>query len=151
MFGSFPSTGILWWALAYPTNLPILKSLSSVVAEILKGNPKILGSSPSPGPRPLFSGCDFMMGLGKLKRIVNFEGAGFIYYGNIREFVFKNWDKPKWGNPLLFGETDFTVGFADPMFAIRWATVVELRLQQMGNFFTKKCILQWKILNFGRL
>ena len=41
------------------------------------------------------------------------------------------------GNPLLFGETDFTVGFADPMFPIRYATVVELRLQQMGDFYEK--------------
>jgi len=36
---------------------------------------------------------------------------------------------------LLFGETDFTVGFADPMFPIRCATVVELRLQEMGDFY----------------
>jgi len=41
------------------------------------------------------------------------------------------------GNPLLFGETDFTVGFADPMFSIRCATVVEVRLQQMGDFYEK--------------
>ena len=41
------------------------------------------------------------------------------------------------GNPLLFGETDFTVGFADPMFPIRCATVVELRLQQIGDFYEK--------------
>ena len=51
----------------------------------------------------------------------------------------------------LFGETDFTVGFPDPMFPIRCATVVELRLQQMGDFFTKNRILQWKILNNGTL
>ena len=44
---------------------------------------------------------------------------------------------PKWGNPLLFGETDFTVGFADPMFPIRCAIVVELRLQQMGDIYVK--------------
>ena len=37
--------------------------------------------------------------------------------------------------PLLFGETDFTVGFADPMF--RCATVVELRLEQMGDIYEK--------------
>ena len=43
--------------------------------------------------------------------------------------------KPNWENPLLFGETDFTVGFADPMFSIRCATVVELRQQQMGDFY----------------
>ena len=42
------------------------------------------------------------------------------------------------GNTLLFGETDFTVGFAGPMFHIRCATVVELRLQQMGDFFYEK-------------
>ena len=35
------------------------------VAEILKGNSQILRSSPNPGPQPLFSGWDFMMGLGK--------------------------------------------------------------------------------------
>ena len=91
-----------------------------------------------------------MMGLGKPQRFANFEGAGFICYRNIREFVFKNWGKPTWGNHLLFGKTDFTVGFADPMFP-RCATVVELRLQQMGDFCTKNRILQWKILNFGRL
>jgi len=36
-----------------------------------------------------------MMGLGKPQRFAKFEVAGFIYYGNIRKFVFKNWDKPK--------------------------------------------------------
>ena len=46
-----------------------------------------------------------MMGLGKPKRLAKFEVAGFIYYGNIRKLVFKIWDKPKWGNPLLYGET----------------------------------------------
>ena len=76
-----------------------------------------------------------MIGLGKPQGLAKFEIAGFIYYGNIRELVFKIWDKPKWGNPLLFGETDFTVGFADPMFPIRCATVVELRLQHMGDFY----------------
>ena len=78
-----------------------------------------------------------MMGLGKPQRFANFEVAGFICYGHIREFVFKNWGKQKWGNPLLYRETDFTVGFADPMFPIRCATVVELRLQQMGDLYEK--------------
>jgi len=41
------------------------------------------------------------------------------------------------GNPLLFGETDFTFGFTDPMFPIRCATIVQLRLQQMGDFCEK--------------
>ena len=78
-----------------------------------------------------------MMGLGKLQRFARLEVAGFICYEDIREFVFKNLDKPNWGNPLLFGETDFTVGFADPIFPILYATVVDLRLQQMGDFDEK--------------
>jgi len=41
------------------------------------------------------------------------------------------------GSPLLFGKTDFTVLFADPMFPIRCVTVVELRLLQMGDFLRK--------------
>jgi len=48
------------------------------------------------------------------------------------------------GNPLLFGETDFTVGFADPIFPIRYATVVELRLQQMGDFSRKTAFYNGK-------
>jgi len=36
--------GIMWWVFAKPTCLPILKSLDSVVAKILKGNPKIWGA-----------------------------------------------------------------------------------------------------------
>jgi len=76
-----------------------------------------------------------MMGLGKPQRFAKFEIAGFFCYGNVRYFVFKNSGKPKWGNQLIFGETDFTVRFADPMFPIRRATVVELRLQQMGDFY----------------
>jgi len=78
-----------------------------------------------------------MMGLGKPQRLAKFDVAGFICYGNIREFVFKNWDKPKCGKPLLFGETDFTVRFADPIFPIRCATVVEIRLQQIDDFYEK--------------
>ena len=60
------------------------------------------------------------------QRLAKFEVAGFIYYGNMKEFVFKNLDKPKWGNPLFFGGTDFTVGFADPMFPIQSTTFVEV-------------------------
>ena len=67
----------------------------------------------------------------------NFEGAGFICYGNITEFDFKYWVNQTGETPYLFGETDFTVGFADPMFSIWCATVVELRLQQMGDIYEK--------------
>jgi len=37
-----------------------------------------------------------MTGFGKPQRLAKFEVAGFIYYGNIKEFVFKNSDKLKW-------------------------------------------------------
>ena len=77
------------------------------------------------------------MGFVKPQRLAKFEVAVFICYGNIREFVLKNRDKPKWENPLIFGETDFTVGFADPMFPIRCATVVQLQLQQTGDICEK--------------
>jgi len=46
----------LWWALANPSCMPNLKLLASDVAKILKGNPKISGSSYSTGSRPLFFG-----------------------------------------------------------------------------------------------
>ena len=45
---------LLWWALANPSCMPNLKSLASAIVWILKGNHQILGSSPSPGPRPPF-------------------------------------------------------------------------------------------------
>jgi len=89
------------------------------------------------------SAWDFVMGLSKPQRLAKFEVTVFIYYGNIRKLVFKIWDKPKCGNPLLFGETDFTVRFIDPMF--RCGTVVELRLQQMGDFYEK---LHFTMKNF---
>jgi len=54
--------GTLWWVLRNLNCLPNLKLLASAVAEILKGNSKILGSSSShsPGPRPFFSGWDLI-------------------------------------------------------------------------------------------
>jgi len=64
-----------------------LKSLASTVAEILKGNRKILSSCPSPGPHRLFFWWDWMMGLDKLQLQAKFKVAGFIYYGNIKEVV----------------------------------------------------------------
>jgi len=35
------------------------------------------------------------MGLEKPHLLAKCEVAGFIYYGNTRKFVLKNWDKPK--------------------------------------------------------
>ena len=95
---------LLWWALANPSCVPNLKSLASADAEILKGDSKIWGASLAQGHAFISSAWDFMMGLVKPQRLAKFEVAGFIYYGNIREFVFKNSDKPKWGNPLSGGK-----------------------------------------------
>ena len=39
--------------------------------------------------------------------------------------------------PYYLEELIFTVGFADPIFPIRCATVMELRLQQMSDFYEK--------------
>ena len=38
----------------------------------------------------LSSACDFMVGLGKLQLHAKLEVAGFVYYGNIREYVFND-------------------------------------------------------------
>ena len=90
-----------------------------------------------------------MMGLGNPQRLAKFEVASFIYYGNIRKVVVKTSDKPKWGNPLFWGETDFTVGFADLMFPIQCDTFMELRLQQMGDFYKKTGFYNGKFLILG--
>ena len=67
-----------------PKGIPNLKSLASAVAELLKGNSKILGAPLARGHAQFSSAWDFMMGLGKLQRFAKFEVAGLIYYGNIR-------------------------------------------------------------------
>jgi len=72
------------------------------------------------------------MDLGKPQLHAKFEVAGFIYYKNIRKCVLKNWDKPKWGNPLLF---------ADRMFPIQCTTFVELRRQKMGDFYAYRIFI----------
>ena len=43
------------------------------------------------------------------------------------------------GNPFIFGETDFTIGFADPMFSVQCTTVMELFL--LGG------VLLWALTN----
>jgi len=92
------------------------------VAEILKGNRKILWRSPRPGPRPLFF-CVGFYGLPSLKSLL-------IYYGNIRKFVLKiginqNGEAPHYLEKLI------------STFPIRCATAAELRLQQTGDFLRK--------------
>jgi len=103
IFGSSPSLGprpsfllggILWWALANPTSLPILKSLSSVVAEILKGNPQFLGAPLAQGHAHFSSVCNFIMGLGKLKQRTKFEVASFSRRRNIKGKPKNFWELP---------------------------------------------------------
>jgi len=68
----------------------------------IKGKPEISGELPYPSTTPLYLLGGILMGLGKPQPYAEFEFAGFIYYENIREFVFKNWDKPKWGTPYIW-------------------------------------------------
>jgi len=98
---------ILWIALANSSCVPNLKSLASAVEEILMGKRQISESSPSPGPHPLFFQWDLMMGLDKPQLHAKFEVDGFIYYGNIREFVFKRQIR---FSRHPFGEIDVTYG-----------------------------------------
>ena len=117
MFGSSPSTShspfflgeTLWWALANPTSLPILKSLFSVVSEILKGNPKILVSSLAYIHAHFSSECDFMMALGKLKQHTIFEVASLSCCRNIKgnSKILGSSHSP-WPHPLFL-----LVGFHD--------------------------------------
>jgi len=67
------------------TILPILKSLPSVVAEIFKENPQFWEASLAQGYAHFSSGCDFMMGLGKLKLLTKSEFASFSRCRNIKE------------------------------------------------------------------
>jgi len=41
------------------------------------------------------------------------------------------------GKPFIFGKTDFTIGFADPIFLMQGGTFLELGLQTMGDFYEK--------------
>jgi len=88
--------------------IPNLKSLASVFSEILKGNPKILGSFPSPGPHPLLFWWDLLMELGRPHLIAKSEVASIIFYGNIREFVFKR--QIRFFRATLWGELGVTYG-----------------------------------------
>jgi len=91
-----------------------------------------------------------MMGLGKPQRLAKFEVAGFIYYGNVRELVFKIWDITKRGNPYYLEKLTLPLESQTECF------LFDVRLLWSYDYskwviFTKNNILQWKILNFGRL
>jgi len=79
----------LLWALANPTSLPILKSLPSVVAEILKRNSKYWGV-PLAYDHAHFFLC--VMGLGKPKLYTKFEVASFSYCKNIKRELQNFWE-----------------------------------------------------------
>jgi len=85
-----------------------------------------------------------MMGLGKPQRLAKFEVAGFIYYVNIREFVFKNSDKPKWGNPLFGGKLNLPLDSQT-----QCVTFIELRLHQVGDLYEKTAFYNGKFLILG--
>ena len=83
-------------------SLQIVKSLSSVVAERLNGNPQFWEAPLAQVHAHFSSGCDFMMGLGKLKQHTKFELASFSRGRNIR-------GTPKfWGAPLAQGHAHFS-------------------------------------------
>jgi len=79
-----------------------------------------------------------MMGLDKPQLYAKYEVDNFIYYENITEFVLKIGIYQN-GKTHFWRKTDFATTF------------MELWLQEMGDFFNENRILQWKILNFGRL
>jgi len=70
--------------LANPTRLPILKSLPSVIAGLLKENSQIWGAPLAQGDAHFSSACDFMMALGKPKLRTKFEVANFSRCRNIK-------------------------------------------------------------------
>ena len=91
------------------------------------------------------------MGLDKPQRLSAFEVAGFIYYGNVKEFVLNigiNQD----------GEaTYYLEKLILPLDSQIQCFLFDVQLSwsydysKWAIFFTKNSILQWKILNFGRL
>jgi len=60
----------------------------------IEGNPQILGSSPSLGPRPPFPLCEFMMGLGKPDLHAKFEVASPSHCRNIIGEPQNFWELP---------------------------------------------------------
>jgi len=73
------------------------------VAKILKGNPKYTGASLTQGHAHFFSGCGFVVGLGKPKLCTKFEVASFSHCVNI-EGKPPNFGKLPWlrATPTVF-------------------------------------------------
>ena len=96
------------------------------------------------------SGCDLMMGFGKTQLHAKFEVAGFIYNGNIREFVLKNWYKPKLGTPYFGEKLTLPLDLHTHCFLFNLQLLWRYDCRKWV-LFTKNCILQQKILHFVRL
>ena len=124
-----------------------LKSLSSVFEEILKGDRKNLGSSPCPASRPLFFWLAFCDVACQTAAACQIWRRCLHLLRKYKGYCFLKICKPQWVT-LIFGNTDFAVGFADPVFPIQCTTFVELWLQYSLCLIFR---LQWKILNFERL
>jgi len=88
-----------------------------------------------------------MVGLSKPQRLAKFEVAGFIYYGNITEFVFKSWVKPKWGTPYYLEKLILPLDSQTQYFLF---DVLLLWSDDYNKWliFTKNRILQWKTFKF---
>ena len=122
----FNQDGMLLWILANPDSMPFSKSLVSVIAEISKEKAKFWELCWPRATPNISYGCDFVMGRVQFHLHAKFEVAGLIYYGNMWEFVSTKFGQIRIGNTLFFGETDFSIGFADIMFSIQHTTVVEV-------------------------
>jgi len=92
-FGNSPAQGhahpfFCVWFYDGPWQTPAARQIWSRLPQPLqkyyRGTRKILGSSPSQGHPIFFSGCDFMMGLGKPKPCTKFEIASFSQFRNIK-------------------------------------------------------------------
>ena len=91
-----------------------------------------------------------MMGLGKPQRLAKFEVVGFTYYGNIRQLVFKIWDKPNGETPYYLAKLTLPLDSQTQCFLFDVQLFWSYDYSKLA-IFTKNRILQRKISNFGRL
>jgi len=80
---------------------------SAALTEILKGNPKNLGTSLAQVYAHFSSGCGFMVGLGKPKLCTKVEVASFSHCVNIEETPISTYSP---GPCLPFFACDFIMG-----------------------------------------
>ena len=75
---------ILSWALPNTSCMPNVKTLAQPLQKYYRGTPKFWGAPLAQGMPTFSSGCDFMMGLGKLKPYTKFEVHRFSRCRNIK-------------------------------------------------------------------